>query len=277
MLTTLDANPQEWMQGDKKVIHTVSACHFESIAHAEHWINLLIPKDSNGKLVKWSGGRRKDTTRRKFIENCLKNKSDIDFTINSISTTEGEMSWFAWALYFQNQSLVSQRMDNKKRNCLVFKGLNGREFSFPVLRAGYLIWYQHVIRYLVEFKNINGKFLSDNFCADEIGPGDGKALSVAFVNYLLNLSVNKPQVSLPTNDRFSRLDAISDYMCGWVSSVKATIAPIEYEAMLKKFEASRPESIDNIEYVMNLNITDENGNDVTNQVKLAVANGVNDS
>ena len=47
MLTTLDAKPQEWMEGSENVMHTVSACHFQNVEHAEYWIDKLIPKDAN--------------------------------------------------------------------------------------------------------------------------------------------------------------------------------------------------------------------------------------
>lgn len=184
------------------------------------------------------------------------------------------MSWFAWAFYFQNQSLISQRTDEKGRNCLVFSGLNGGELSFPVLRSGYLIWYHHVIRYLVEYGKTSGKFLSDNFCADEKGPGQGKALGVAFVNYLLSLTPQKPQISLPTNSRLSNLDIVSDHMCGWVNSVKTESSPHNHKLCLEQFEASNSNPVNNIEYAINLNIVDEHGSDVTDKVKHMVANGV---
>lgn len=273
MLTTLDAKPQEWMHGDENVIHTVAACTFENHEHAEHWINILVPRDSNGNLVKWSGGRRKEKTRQLFIDNCIKHRDEFDFKINCISSREGEMSWFAWAFYYENRSLISQRMDEKNRNCLVFSDLNGGELSFPVLRAGYLIWYHHVIRYLVEHEHIRGKFLSDNFCADEKGPGEGKALGVSFVNFLLSLSQEKPQVSLPSNPRVSNQDLISDCMCGWVNSVRTEDVPEIYKQKLQLLEGSDSKIVSNIEFMTNLNIIDEHGNDVTEEVKQMVANG----
>ena len=58
MITTLDAQPQEWMEGDENVFHTIAACHFQNQAHIDHWIKKLIPKNKDGKFVKWSGGRR---------------------------------------------------------------------------------------------------------------------------------------------------------------------------------------------------------------------------
>lgn len=272
MLTTLDAKPQEWMEGSENVLHTVSACHFQNIEHAEYWIDKLIPKDANNNSVKWSGGRggrRKKENRETFIENCIKHQDQIDFKINAVSSLEGEMSWFAWAFYFQNQSLVSQRLDAKRRNCLVFSGLNGGELSFPILRAGYLIWYHHVVRYLVEYKNISGNFLSDNFCTDE----PGKALGVAFVNFLLSLSPQKPQISLPTNKRIAKLDMLSDAMCGWINSIRSNNAPQEYGTSLEQFERAQTKPIDNIIYAMDLHIVDKNGNNITEKVKKAVVHG----
>ncbi|MGK5095326.1 hypothetical protein WDW89_25350, partial [Deltaproteobacteria bacterium TL4] len=165
------------------------------------------------------------------------------------------MSWFAWAFYFQNRNFVSQQEDKKGRNCWVFSGIKEQELSFPVLRAGYLIWYHHVIRYLVEYKHISGMFLSDNFCNDEVGPGKGKALGVSFVNSLLSLSPHKPQISLPKIERFARLDMISDAVRGWVNSVRSKNAPKEYISSLEQFENSQTKPIDNIVYAMNLHIT----------------------
>ena len=46
----------------------------------------------------------------------------------------------------------------------------------------------------------------------------------------------------------------------------------EYEESFREFEDCNSGLINNIEYAMNLNIVDEHGNDVANQVKLAVAN-----
>ena len=175
MFTTLDAKPQEWMQGDPAVLHTVAACHFASPEHAEHWIDALIPKNRNGQFVKWAGGRRKDETRNAFLAACIDHAHELDFSITCVSSSEGEMSWFAWAFYFPNRHLIIQRTDAKERNCLIFQLGNGESIGFPVLRAGYLIWYHNVIRYLSDGKGLRGKFLSDNFCNDEVGPGTGKA------------------------------------------------------------------------------------------------------
>src|SRR5712691_540121 len=174
MFTTLDAKPQEWMQGDPAVLHTVAACHFASPEHAEHWIDALIPKNRNGQFVKWAGGRRKDETRNAFLAACIDHAHELDFSITCVSSSEGEMSWFAWAFYFPNRHLITQRTDAKGRNCLIFELGNGESVEFPVLRAGYLIWYHNVIRYLSDGKGLRGKFLSDNFCNDEVGPGTGK-------------------------------------------------------------------------------------------------------
>jgi hypothetical protein len=106
----------------------------------------LIPRNKNGMYVKWAGGRRKAYTREHFIDNCLRHTNEIDFKVNCISTNEGDMSWFAWAFYMQNRSLVEQKTDDKNRNCLVFQINENNHISFPVLRAGYLIWCFNAIR-----------------------------------------------------------------------------------------------------------------------------------
>ena len=72
------------------------------------------------------------------------------------------MSWFAWAFYMQNRELVTQRLDAKGRNCLIFKISADKDLQFPVLRAGYLIWYHHVIRYLAEVQKVKGKLISSD-------------------------------------------------------------------------------------------------------------------
>lgn len=273
MITTLDAQPQEWMEGDENVFHTVAACHFKNLEHVEYWINKLIPKNKNGSFVKWAGGRRKGQTRDQFVNNCLKYSSEIDFQVNCVSTHEGEMSWFAWAFYMQNRRLVTQRLDAKNRNCLVFLINSEKNVSFPVLRAGYLIWYHHVIRYLAEFQNIGGKFLSDNFCNDEEGPGNGKALGVSFVNFLLKQSKSDLQISLPKADRYKQCDRLSDYFCGWVNSVRSRTATESHDVKLAELEKHSKKFIENIIFQMNLNIVDEDGIDVTEAVKKAVVSG----
>lgn len=231
------------MQGDRSVLHTVVACHFSSPEHAEHWINLLVPKNRNGEFVKWAGGRRKDETRSAFLSACVEHASKFDFSVTCVSSYEGEMSWFAWAFYYQNQHLITQGPDAKGRNCLKFELGNGESIEFPVLRAGYLIWYHNVVRYLSDSKGINGKFLSDNFCNDEVGPGAGKARGVGFVNYLLSMHDPKPQISLPTNNRFCQLDLLSDHFCGLANTVWSGVAPVQQTTDFNKLEQSRPDLI----------------------------------
>ena len=273
MFTTLDAKPQEWMEGDSNVLHTVAACHFKSLEHAEYWIGKLIPRNRNGIFVKWAGGRRKEQTKDSFIDNFLSQANDLDFKVNCVSSNEGEMSWFAWAFYFQNQSFITQQLDTKGRNCLVFTGIGKNGISLPVLRAGYLIWYNHVIRYLAESEQISGTFLSDNFCNDELGVGEGKAQGVAFVNFLLSLSSKKPQISLPITDQYKKCDLISDYMCGWINSVRSNKATDKQKETLERIEKNCPNNINNVMFATDLKIVDENGNDVTTAVKEAVVKG----
>jgi hypothetical protein len=273
MFTTLDAKPQEWMQGDATVLHTVSACSFASPEHAEHWIDALIPRNRNGEPVKWAGGRRKDQARDAFIAACIKYAGELDFNITCVSSSEGEMSWFAWAFYFPNRHLITQKTDQKGRNCLHFKVNDGESIYFPVLRAGYLIWYHQVIRYLVDGKGICGKFLSDNFSNDEVGPGAGKARGVAFVNWLLNMRDPRPQISLPTNNRFRRMDLLSDHFCGLANTIWSGTATEAQAAGFKELEHLRPDILESIQFATHLTVVDENGMDVTAQVKAAVVNG----
>ncbi len=183
------------------------------------------------------------------------------------------MSWFAWAFYMQNQRHVSQRLDAEERNCLVFKISAERDLHFPVLRAGYLIWYHHVVRYLAESQKIHGKLLSDNFANDQEGPGEGKALAVSFVNFLLTQSKSNLQVSLPVTERYRACDRLSDYFCGWVNSVRSNRATESQVQTLATLEAHPKKFIDNVIFATNLNIVDEQGNDVTAAVKSAVATG----
>jgi hypothetical protein len=273
MFTTLDAKPQEWMHGDSKVLHTVAACHFSSPEHAEYWIDALVPKNRDGQFVKWAGGRRKTETRDAFLAACINNLEKLDFSVTCVSSNEGEMSWFAWALYFSNRHLITQKTDTKKRNCLIFELGNGESMGFPVLRAGYLIWYHNVIRYLVDGKGICGKFLSDNFCGDEMGPGPGKAKGVAFVNMLLNSRAPKPQISLPTNDRYRKMDLLSDHFCGLANTVWSGTATEDQTRAFNTLEQSRPGLIENIRFATNLKVVDENGADVTAQVQAEVVKG----
>lgn len=270
MLTTLDAQPQEWMEGDADVYHTVAACHFKSLEHIEYWVEKLIPKNQNGRFVKWSSNRGSKRHRDEFINNCLKHSNEIDFMVNCISSLEGKMSWFAQAFYMQNNTLITQKIDAKGRNCLVFQISSENSLSFPVLRAGYLIWYHHVIKYLGEFKGITGKFLSDNFCADEVGPGDGKALGVGFVNFLLKPSPLGIQVSLPTNDRYRQCDQLSDYFCGWVNSVRSGVSNEKHQRQLAELESTPNKFMDNIIYEPQFTFIDDDGNDVTQAVMDAV-------
>ncbi len=273
MFTTLDAKPQEWMQGDARVLHTVAACHFTSPEHTEHWINLLVPKNRNGEFVKWAGGRRKDDTRSTFLSTCIEHASKFDFSVTCVSSYEGEMSWFAWAFYHQNQHLITQGPDARGRNCLKFDLGNKESIEFPVLRAGYLIWYNNVVRYLTDSKGINGRFLSDNFCNDAVGPGAGKARGVGFINYLLSMHDPKLQISLPTNNRFCQLDLLSDHFCGLANTVWSGVAPIQQTADFNKLEQLRPDAIENVRFATDLKIVDQNGVDVTAQVTAAVAKG----
>ncbi len=156
---------------------------------------------------------------------------------------------------------------------MVFKISTEKDLQFPVLRAGYLIWYHNVIRYLAESQNINGKLISDNFACDQEGPGDGKALGVSFVNFLLTQSKSDLQISLATTERYRACDRLSDYFCGWVNSVRSKTAAESHEQKLAELEAHPKNLVENVLFATNLKIVDEQGRDVTDAVKLAVASG----
>ena len=261
------------MEGKAGAFHTVAACHFENTEHIEHWINRLIPKNQNKEFIKWSGGRRKSETRNKFIENCFKYAHEIDFRVNCVSTSEGEMSWFAWSFYMQNQQHIDQKLDAKGRNNFIFKISADKKLGFPVLRAGYLIWYHHVIRYLAEVKRIEGRLISDNFANDQEGPGDDKALGISFLNFLLEQSKSKLRVSLPVTERYRSCDRLSDYFCGWVNSVRSKTSAELHEQKLSELESHPKKFLENIIFATDLNIVDENGNDITAAVREAVTRG----
>jgi hypothetical protein len=273
MFTTLDTQPQEWMEGNEHNSHTIAACHFQNLDHLEYWVDKLVPKNRNGSFVKWSSGRHKSKTRERFIENCLNCFNEIDFQVNCVSTNEGQMSWFAWSFYMQIKNSVTQQLDCKNRNCLVFQIGKNQTISFPVLRAGYLIWYYFVLKYLFEFKNISGKIISDNFCGDEVGPGEGKALGVSFVNFLLGQSNFTSLVSLPKTSRYRACDRLSDFFCGWVNTFRSIGGHKQYESKFNKLEGLTNKSIESIVYQMDMKITNENGEDITEMVKNAVVQG----
>ena len=88
MITTLDSQPQEWMNGNASIFHTIAACHFENEEHIEYWIQKLIPKNKNGRFIKWSEGKRNLQTRDEFMKNCIQYSNDIDFQVNCVSTSE---------------------------------------------------------------------------------------------------------------------------------------------------------------------------------------------
>ena len=116
MLTTLDAKPQEWMQGDPAVLHTVAACHFKSPEHAEHWINALMCSEKQEwrlREVGWRAAKGRHSFGNAFIAACVAHAHELDLSLTCVSSSEGKMSWFAWAFYFPNRHLIAQRTDAK--------------------------------------------------------------------------------------------------------------------------------------------------------------------
>jgi hypothetical protein len=83
----------------------------------------------------------------------------------------------------------------------------------------------------------------------------------------------KLQISLPTNDRFRRLDLLSDHFCGLANTVWSGEATDRQSKNFNALEQSRPDLFENVRFATNLTVVDENGVDVTAQVQAAVAKG----
>ncbi len=83
----------------------------------------------------------------------------------------------------------------------------------------------------------------------------------------------KPQISLPTNDRFRRLDLLSDHFCGLANTVWSGAATESQAKDFNTFEQSRPDLLENVRFATNLTVVDENGVDVTTEVQAALAKG----
>lgn len=138
MFSTIDSQPQEWLLNDPNLLHTLCFCRFRDSESARNWIYTLIPKDKNGKLVKWSAGGPKERVERRrkmFIEKIDNYYHAIDFEVHCISSTESQISMFANALFLQNLEKITQEPDAKGRNCLVFKINEQKTVRMPALRA----------------------------------------------------------------------------------------------------------------------------------------------
>lgn len=254
---TMDSQPEEWLQDDAAVLHTLCFCCFHDSASAKKWIHQLVPKNQIGVLQKWSGGARRDGNlrrRREFIEAINWHYSDIDFSVHCISATEAEISKFAQAFYWQNLNNIRQELDDKNRNCLVFKINEAKEIKIPVLRAAILIWIYYSIKYMKDENNLNGFIYSDWFSADK-QTGEDKALGVAMVNFLLKRTGLELELKLPLDPASAEADLLSDWFAGWCNSSKAGTVEAEIKEEFEKVLDRSPKKIDWIMYGVEVTFT----------------------
>lgn len=250
MFSTLDSQPEEWLYNDQKKLHTLSFCCFRDSASARNWIHRLVPKNQTGHFLKWSNGGGQIRTRKRriqFIEEVIRNYEDMDFSVHCISSTEGEISNIAQAFYVQNLSKIRQELDEKGRNCLVFKITDTKEIKIPVLRAGMLIWIFYVIKYMKDENRLNGFIYSDWFSTDTT-TGEDKALGVSMVNFLLKSTRVDLQLSIPNDPGSAEADLLSDWFAGWCNSSKTSNVDVEINAGFEKVIGLDGNKIDWVEF-----------------------------
>lgn len=256
MFSTIDSQPQEWLLNEPDLLHTLSLCCFRDGASARSWIHTLVPKDKNGNLVKWSaGGPKKRVQRRRnqFIEQVDKHYDAIDFAVHCISSTEGQISAFANALFLQNLQNIRQETDAKGRNCLVFNVSEQKTIRMPALRAAKLIWIYFCMKYMKEAHNLSGFVYSDWF-SNDTDAGEDKALGVAMVNFLLNSTGVGLHLSISNSPASSEADLLSDWFAGWSNSSKSGTANSELVAKFDALVERVPRKIGWIMYQYNLQI-----------------------
>jgi hypothetical protein len=188
-----------------------------------------------------------------FIGNIEKHYDTIDFEVHCISSTEGQISLFANALYLQNLQVIGQEFDAKGRNCLVFKINDQKSIRIPTLRAAKLIWIYFCIKYMKEVHNLSGFIYSDWFSNDTYD-GEDKALGVAMVNFLLSKTGIDLQLSIADVPGSSEDDLLSDWFAGWGNSSKGGTATAELAAKFNAMIAREPRKIDWVLYQMNLEV-----------------------
>lgn len=262
MFTTLDSQPQEWLLNSPALLHTLSFCCFRDAASARHWIHTLIPKDRNGRLLKWSTGgpqRRVQRRRAQFIEAVRTNYDALDFTGHCISSTEGQISTFANALYLQNLPNIGQEEDAKGRNCLVFKINDQKSIRMPALRAAKLIWIYFCMKYMRDVHNLEGFVYSDWFSNDTT-QGEDKAIGVGMVNFLLSSTGVGLQLSIAKSPASSEADLLSDWFAGWSNGSKGGMATPEITAQFETLTEREPKKIDWILYQCHLEIVHSENN-----------------
>jgi hypothetical protein len=256
MFSIMDSQPQEWLLNDPNALHTLCICCFRDSAHARKWIHTLLPRNQHGKLLKWSSGSRKKRTERQraeFIDSMERHYDDIDFRIHCISSTEGQISNFSQAFYLQNLENVSQALDAKGKNCLVFQVAKDKQIAIPVLRAAKLLWIYYCLKYTKEVHQLHGFLHSDWFACDSMS-GEVKALGVSMVNFLLTATKLDLQISIAKDPKKSEADILSDWLCGWCNFARSTGRTTD---LAKRFEALSnrdPSKFDAIHYACNMEV-----------------------
>jgi hypothetical protein len=257
MFSTLDSQPQEWLLHDPELLHTLSICCFRDSASARQWIDRLVPRDKNGQLLKWSSKGRTVRTldrRTQFANQVSASYDQMDFSVHCISSREAQISQFAQAFFLQNNQNITQELDSKGRNCLVFKITQEKTIKMPVLRAAKLLWIYFCVKYMKEVNDLTGFIFSDWFSAD-VPEGEDKALGVSFVNFLLAQTGINLQLSIAHQPSQSEADLLSDWFAGWSNSSKGGTGNPELTATFNELIERAPQKIDWIMFACNIEVT----------------------
>ena len=256
MFSTMDSQPQEWLLNDANAMHTLCVCSFRDSAHARKWIHTLIPRNQNGKLLKWSSGSREKRTKRwrtEFIDAMEKHYDDIDFRIHCISSTEGRISNFTQAFYLQNLENVSQALDAKGENCLVFRVAKDKTITLPVLRAAKLLWIYYCLKYLKEVHQLHGFLHSDWFACDSES-GKNKAVGVSTVNFLLTATNLDLQISIAKDPKNYEADLLSDWLVGWCNFSRGAGLTTDFSKRFEALGERNPSKFEAIHYACSLEV-----------------------
>ena len=187
------------------------------------WIHQLVPTNQTGRLTKWSEGGKASLKRKRrlqFIEAINRNYEDIDFSVHCISSTEGEISRFAQMFYLDNLEKITQELDDKNGNCLVFKISETKTVKVPVLRAAILIWIYYVVKYMKDEKQLTGFIYSDWLSGDRPEMKKDKALGVGLINFLLKATGIDLRLSIALDPKNEEPTLLSDWFSGWSNSSK---------------------------------------------------------
>jgi hypothetical protein len=231
-------------------------CVFLDSASAKKWIHRLVPKNQNDQFLKWSSGGRgvRNLNRRlKFLSNVERDYDTIDFAVHCISSTEGQISQFTQAFYLQNLSNITQKRDNKGRNCLIFKISDTTVLQVPVLRAAKLVWIFYCLKYMKDVNKLEGFILSDWFSCDST-TGGNKAEGIKTVNFLLSSSGIGLQLSIPHDPRRDEAELLSDWFSGLCNSSKSGAVDEAIAGRFKALTEREPTKLDAIEYACDFTI-----------------------